>query len=95
RRIGYLNRIKYYSAIDNLEIVSKDRLYKMVIEDLHVNPESSYVFEDSPLGEAAAKINRIKTIIINTSGLSDHFFNTNLIFADYTVPSLCSYLLKE
>ena len=95
RSIGYLNRIKYYSAIKDLEIVSKDRLYKMVLEDLNVNPEFSYVFEDSPLGEAAAESNGIKTIIINTSDLSNHFFNTDLIFADYTVPSLYSYLMKE
>jgi beta-phosphoglucomutase-like phosphatase (HAD superfamily) len=95
RRIGYLNRIKYYSAIENNEIVSKDRLYKNVIEDLHVNPEFTYVFEDSPLGAAAAQSIGLKVIIINTSGLPERFFDTDLIFTDYTVPSLYSYLMKQ
>jgi beta-phosphoglucomutase-like phosphatase (HAD superfamily) len=95
RRIGYLNRIKYYSAIEKNEIVSKDRLYKIVIEDLQVNPEFTYVFEDSPLGAAAAHSIGLKVIIINTSGLPNRFFDTDLIFTDYTVPSLYSYLLKQ
>ena len=90
--IGYLDRIKYYSAEQGSSKISKERLLSTVVKDLQVSPNSCLVLEDSSLGATAAKKIGITVIIINSSHLPEDNFEANLIVDDYTDPILYTYV---
>ena len=90
--IGYLRKIKYYSADIDKQRVSKEVLLKTVVQNIDVDPSKCLIFEDSPLGAKAASKNGIKTVIINTSNLPKNYFNVDLIIDDYTSPQLFSFI---
>lgn len=92
--IGYFNKIKYFSANIGQIRVSKKVLLRKVAHDLAVEPTNCLVIEDSPLGAEAASKNAMKTVIINTSNLSNDNFKVDLIIKDYTSPRLFSFIEK-
>lgn len=94
KAIGYLHRIKYYSAEQSTPKISKDHLLSSVAKDLQVSPKNCLVLEDSSLGALAAKKNGMTVIIINSSHLPEAHFEVNLIVDDYTDPILFSYMKK-
>ncbi len=94
KAIGYLNQIKYYSAEQTAQKLSKAALLSSVVEELQLSSKNCLVLEDSALGALAAKKIGIPVIIINSSQLPQGTFEADLVVADYTDWSLYSFVKK-
>lgn len=92
KAIGYLDRIKYYSAEHGSLKITKDHLLSLVVRDLQVSAKNCLVLEDSSLGAAAAKELGMKVIAINSSNLQEGSFQADLVVKDYKDPALFSFV---